>query len=355
MQAVERILAPDSGAAEPKPLAKLLVLLRALDRAGVVHCHFKSNQHLGAALAGDTDLDLLIARRAARTAQALFAMHGMKRFDAGLSTGYPAVEDWLGFDEDSGRLMHLHVHYALPVGELHLKSYVLPLADSVLAARVRDAETGVATSAPGHEMLLLLLRYALKARGRDRLAPRRVFGGGALREYRWLETRVRPAEVCALAERELGAEVAEAMAPLLERTPDLSGLLRLRRALKRALAPYRTWSAPEAALRRLGRELVQRATRRLRRRGVQLPRTFRRTSPIGGTVIAFVGCDGAGKSTVLAEMRRWLGWKLDVYGIYFGSGDGPASALRQPLTVGRPIDTSACVTMPVREAPAGAG
>ncbi len=323
--------------AESAPLAlgTLLALLRALEDAGVANCHFKSNQHLDAALAGDTDLDLLVARRAARTAQLVLAERGFKRFDAGLSTGYPAVEDWLGFDDASGRMIHLHVHYGLPVGELHLKSYALPLADALLATRVRDPESGVAISEPNHELLLLLVRHALKARGRDRLAALaggRHFRGGALREYSWLMARAEPATVRALAERELGTEVAERVAPLLERAPDLAGLLALRRVLRRVLAPHRTWGAPEAALRRVGRELVQRLTRRVRRSGVQLPRAFRRKSPIGGAVIAFVGCDGAGKSTVLAEVQRWLGWKLDVYPIYFGSGDGPASALRMPLT-----------------------
>jgi thymidylate kinase len=327
-------------AGEPAPLAALLALLDALERAAVPHCHFKSNQHLAAALSGDTDLDLLVARSAGRAAQAVLAAEGFKRFDAGLATGYPAVEDWLGFDGDTGRMIHLHVHYALPVGELHLKSYALPLAGALLETRVRDAETGVATSEPSHELLLLLVRYAMKARGRDRLgalAGGRHFRGGALREYQWLMARAEPARVRALAERELGAEVAERVAPLLERAPDLAGLLALRRALRRVLAPHRTWSAPEAAARRLAREAVQRVTRRLRRSGVQLPRTFRRRSPIGGVVIAFVGCDGAGKSTVLAEISRWLGWKLDVYSIYFGSGDGPASALRQPLKWARAL------------------
>jgi thymidylate kinase len=318
----------------PGPLAALLALLEALERAGVPHCHFKSNQHLAAALSGDTDLDLLVARSAGRAAQAVLAGEGFKRFDAGLATGYPAVEDWLGFDAATGRMIHLHVHYALPVGELHLKSYALPLADALLETRVRDAETGVATPSPSHELLLLLVRYALKARARDRLSALsggRHFRGGALREYQWLMARADAAQVRAIAERELGPEVAARVAPLLERAPDLAGLLALRRALRRALAPHRTWSAPEAGLRRLAREAVQRVTRRLRRSGVQLPRTFRRRDPIGGVVVAFVGCDGAGKSTVLAEMRRWLGWKLDVYSIYFGSGDGPASALRLPL------------------------
>jgi thymidylate kinase len=82
---------------------------------------------------------------------------------------------------------------------------------------------------------------------------------------------------------------------------------------------------------------------------VQLPRAFRRKSPIGGAVIAFVGCDGAGKSTVLAEMRRWLGWKLDVHSIYFGSGDGPVSPLRAPLVFVRGLQKKARPPRPPEE------
>jgi thymidylate kinase len=324
---------------EAEPLATLLAVLGALERAGVAHCHFKSNQHLRAALAGDTDLDLLVARSGARAAQALFAAHGFKRFDPGLATGYPAVEDWIGFDAPTGRLIHLHVHYRLPVGELHLKSYRLPFADALLATRVRDAETGVFTSEPHHELLLLLLRQALKANFRDRLSSwtgrRPAFGGGALREYAWLRERSDAAPVVALAERELGAEVARRVEPLLSGEPDLRALLRLRSALARVLAPYRTWGGLESALRRSAREAVQRVVRRLRRQGLEAPRAFRRTNPTGGCVIAFVGCDGAGKSTVLTEMTRWLGWKLDVLPVYFGSGDGPVSLGRWPLVLAR--------------------
>jgi thymidylate kinase len=139
----------------------------------------------------------------------------------------------------------------------------------------------------------------------------------------------------ALAERELGREVARRVEPLLSGEPDLIALLRLRRALARVLAPYRTWGGLESALRRSAREAVQRLVRRLRRRGIEAPRAFRRTNPTGGCVIAFVGCDGAGKSTVLAEMTRWLGWKLDVLPVYFGSGDGPVSLGRWPLVLAR--------------------
>ncbi|MCV4821040.1 hypothetical protein OFM15_33690, partial [Escherichia coli] len=46
-----------------------------------------------------------------------------------------------------------------------------------------------------------------------------------------------------------------------------------------------------------------------------------------GLVIAFVGSDGAGKSTVTREIRKWLRYKLDVHGYYMGSGQGSTRLL----------------------------
>jgi thymidylate kinase len=320
---------------EPTPLAALVSVLDALERAGVAHCHFKSNEHLGAALVGATDLDLLVARPDAREAQAVFAAEGFKRFAPGFGTGYPGVEDWIGFDPASGRQIHLHVHFRLPVGELHLKSYRLPFAEALLDSRVRDAGTGVFIAEPHHELLLLLVRRALKLTRRERLLARlgrgSRLGGDARREYEWLRARTQVAGVVGLAEQEFGKDVAGAVGELLEGVPERRGLIRLRRALLRVLTPHRAWGAFESALRQLVRGSLQRATRALRRRGVRLPRAFRRANPSGGCVIAFVGCDGAGKSTLLAELGPWLSWKLDVLPIYFGSGDGPVSAVRLPL------------------------
>ncbi len=317
------------------PLAALAAALEALERARVVHCHFKSNEHLGAALRGATDLDLLVARCDARRAEGVLAQQGFKRFAPGFGTGYAGVEDWLGFDPASGRQVHLHVHFRLPVGELHLKSYRLPFAEALLASRVRDAETGVFVAEPHHELLLLMVRRALKLTRRERLASHlgreAVLGGDARREYDWLRARTEGAGVVRLAEQEFGRDVAAAVGALLDEAPERRALLRLRRALLRVLAPHRAWGAFESALRQLLRGGVQRITRALRRRGVELPRAFRRANPSGGCVIALVGCDGAGKSTLLAELQPWLGWKLDVLPIYFGSGDGPVSLTRLPL------------------------
>jgi thymidylate kinase len=57
----------------------------------------------------------------------------------------------------------------------------------------------------------------------------------------------------------------------------------------------------------------------------------------GGVIVAFVGCDGSGKSTMVAESRKFLAPKLDVYPMYLGSGAGSSSLLRKPMKLVRDL------------------
>ena len=61
------------------------------------------------------------------------------------------------------------------------------------------------------------------------------------------------------------------------------------------------------------------------------PIVTRRTSTKGGVIVAVLGVDGSGKSTIISEVSKSLSKKLDVLPLYLGSGDGKASILRQPL------------------------
>lgn len=56
-----------------------------------------------------------------------------------------------------------------------------------------------------------------------------------------------------------------------------------------------------------------------------------RVRPVNGFVIAFVGSDGSGKSTVTREIASWLARDLAVTRLYFGTGDGPVSLPRRAL------------------------
>lgn len=323
--------APEPG--EPQPLERSLQLFRAFDAAGVRYCHYKSNQHLLPALAGDTDLDILLDARHAREAQVVLGATGYKRFDARMAASYPAVEDYLGFDDGTGRLIHIHLYHRLLVGQPHLKGYQLQYQDAILDSRVQDEASAVYTSHPNQEMQLLLLRLTLKARWRDglrELLGRRFVRGGALREYRWLQERVDLAELRRITEEQLGAPAGEMIVELAEKPPSLRQLRAFKACLAPTLARWSSYGALEAPPTRMVRELLWLLSG-LNRRHFRLSWSLRRANPTGGRIIAVLGPDGSGKSTIVQTLDKWLSWKLDVYPVYFGSGDGSASLLRLPL------------------------
>lgn len=323
----QQVVPPPSGTIVPV----VRDLLDRLDVAGIAYCHWKSNQHLDAALAGLTDLDVLVERGHADELQATLAISGYRRFAA--VRAYPAIEDYLAFDRTSGRLIHLHLHHELTLGEPHLKGYRLPWAHRLLAERQLDGVHGVYVAEPAIELLLLLTRAALKQRWRDRVrgwGGRAAMGPDMRQEYAWLRARAAPGQVAALAAELLSNVAAERLAVLLNQPWDDRRFHAFASAARRALRPYRSFGASTAPLRSWVREVVWLADG-INRRYLHRPVPLRRVSPRGGVVVALLGADGSGKSTLVAMLARLLAAKLDVLPIYFGSGDGPSSLYRLPM------------------------
>jgi thymidylate kinase len=324
-------------AAGSAPVAStgLVVVRRLLERlhaAGIVYCTWKSNEHLGPAVEGLTDLDVLVERRQYLELQGVLAETGFKRFAATGYRAYPAVEDYLGFDPATGALSHLHLHYELTLGQPYLKGYRLPWEERLLATRVFEAQHGVYVADPTMELVLLLVRGALKRRLRDVLNRRP--SEGYRRELEWLLQRINPADACETARELLGPDVEAPLRRLLA-DPDASEhQRRFARAALPMLRRYRTYRPVSATVRGLSREF-QRVAGTLNRRALHRPMPFKRVSPRGGTAVAFLGSDGAGKSSLVKEAVDWLQVKLDVVPIYFGSGDGPGSLHRWPLQLAR--------------------
>ena len=317
----------------PAPLEAALRLFRRFDRAGVRYCHFKSNANLGRGLAGETDLDILVDHRQAAAVELALLRSGFRRFRPTFATGYPAIEDYIGFDSERGRLIHVHLHYRLVLGEKHLKNYQLDLADTLLMSRIADPATGVYKSDPHHELYLLLVRSALKIRWRDyamELCGKPFFRGHLQREFAWLLDRTEVSKVEALARCELGPNGAVRVADLLRAAPSIWKLRALRSCARERLSRQRRLGPLVALIARFARESCGIAGV-LDRRLLHLPTPFRRTCCTGGFSVAFLGTHGAGKSTITEEIRNWLGWKVDVYHVYFGSGAGSSSLLRWPM------------------------
>jgi hypothetical protein len=300
----------------PYPADTIRSLARLLDefaRQRIRYCHWKSNEHLAAGLAGLTDLDLLVDVADAERVRSVLRDRGLRKLNPAPTKDFPGMEHFLGFDHESGRLYHLHIHWKLVLGEEHVKNHHLPLERRFLeSARPLD---GVPVPSPELELAVLVVRALLKYRDRDVVKDVLGIRSPGLhdtirKELDWLLDRAGVDEVRA-AVQEDGIVPSDVVVRFLQtyRREPCAGttFLLLRGRLRSSLRGVRRhgWTSTQA--RRLAARWQRRAS------------PARMTPATGGRTIAVVGADGSGKSTVTHELARWLGWKLDVRVHYLGS------------------------------------
>jgi hypothetical protein len=318
-----RSIAPEPAAAVPT-LRSLTDLFDRLQADGIRYCHLKSHEHLRPS----TDIALLVDRQATQMLARVLAETSFKRFTTVPWGNSQAIESYLGFDADSGTLLQLQLHYQLTVGERDINGYRLPWEELLLSTRQWDEARRVYVADPHVELVFLTVRVALQLRLRDAVLDslgRPYVRSGQLREFRWLVARIVIDRLRDVAASLVGARAAGILLAMIDaETPTVRHLLAFRRSLDPPLATSRTLGAVEA--------LRQRWARVARRLGFLVP--TRRVLPHGGVLVAFVGADGSGKSTVTEAVTRWLSTYLDAERVYFGNGKGSISLPRRLLELG---------------------
>jgi hypothetical protein len=313
-------------------LSLILRVLTDFRRQAISCCYWKSHRRIQSVLAGDGDLDLLIARHDQHRAQAILLSCGYKRFPSIAMRDHPAIESYLGYDEPSGRLIHLHLHYQLIVGERLHKNYRIPWEREVLARATPHPTLPIKMLDPATEAVLLVIRTCLELRRLDPVTLRgwrTTLDRFALDRKQLAETLDR-AQLAVRASELLGDEIGAMLADAIHGEAALEDNRRLRSAIRKHVAPYRTYNALEARLRSTVRALHW-AAGCLNKSSLHLPRPWNRRAPGGGCVVALIGIDGSGKSTVNASIRAWLGSEIDIMPVYFGTGDGRPSLLLRPF------------------------
>jgi thymidylate kinase len=316
-----------SATSEDEPLELTRRLFAALEEGHVRYSHWKSTTSLARALAGRTDLDLLVDRQHATRFDEVARDLGFKPFLSHESRRFPGVEDLLGYDDPSGRLVHLHLYYQLVLGQQYLKNHRLPLEQALLTQSIlRD---GVRVPPPELEVAILALRTLLKYRDQDavkdglRLGHRGGIPAETLAELRDLAGQSESGNIHEAMRRHLPDVPSSIVTDLIDAVEgdprDAVRLVAVRRAARIALRPYERLPRLEAAMTygkaRLSRQWpLSLVTRVLTRR------EQRRKSPrSGGTTVAVIGVDGAGKSTVVRALREWLAWRVNITVLYMGS------------------------------------
>ena len=322
-----------------KPLLKsgtIASLFEALHENNILYCHWKSNEHLGASMKGDTDLDVLFDETQKEELELTLHHLGFKRFNAIKQKQYQGIVDFIALDPELGKVIHLHTHYRLTMGEPFLKGYHLNIEAQALKSRVFNEEFGMYCIQPALELIILFLRESLKLRHRDRFlihSKNRIRAREyILREYDWLNSRCTDAEIRAILKTTFRDSAA--IYEIVTGEFNLRQLYRLAAIVKKEPKVTRLYSPLKALTLRWHREATIVISRKLARI-LNQPILFKRNNPRGGVVIAVIGADGSGKSTVTESIKNTFQEKLDIYKIYFGRGDGKVSMGRKLLLSGK--------------------
>ncbi len=285
-------------------------LLAALGEAKVEYCFFKSTESIDLALAGTNDLDLLISRR--HQPEFLAVVHSLGFKPARPSHPIPGVVDYYAIDFDLPRVIHIHAHYSLVLGDDLSKNYRLPIEEPYIASSRLLGPARVPE--PEFEYLLLVLRMAVKHCPWDSVA----FGKGRLtagerRELADLETRVRPERLDQILRQVtpfLPSDLVGRVRPALEAKSGVWVRVKTGRVVQRVMA--------DLGRRPPGRDVLYKMSRRVVGRIRPRSRTKRKSLDSGGAVVALIGGDGSGKSGTVDFLVSLLRRDFEVVGVHMG-------------------------------------
>jgi thymidylate kinase len=314
------------------PVPLVVELLAAFDEHGIGSCYWKSGRRIREVMSGGSDLDLLIAREHQHQARRILLECGFKPFPSVPARDHPAIASFLGYDDPTGAIIHVHAHFRLVTGGKLLNEYRLPWETVLLGHAVADPALPIRVLDPASEAVLLVVRGCLELTRSDFVVLRnwRRLVEKFERDRQDIATRVDRDAVRARAAEILGNDMADEIADAIFGAVPLHRQRRLRRRMRRALAERRAYNAPEAFLRNLSRGLAW-AAGGVNSRVAHLPRPWSRRAAGGGCLVAVLGVDGSGKSTVVRSLRSWLGAELDVMPLYFGTGEGRPSLVLLPF------------------------
>lgn len=297
-------------------------LFTSWNDAGLLYCHWKSNEHLLPGLDGDTDLDVLLSRDNQAEGEAILRKLDFLQCKSQYGARFPNVDDWIGFDGDTGKLIHLHLHYQIVTGHKGLKEYTLPWTDRALSTRVYNEEYGVYTMEPNLELVTLYTRIGLKASFVEVLrCYRGAFGlsNDTHREITWLKDRVNMGEVRHLLDAYFNSSADEMHALINKDNIDADSYKKIINITERTFSNNRRFSSfvrlREVSIFIYLKYLIK-ITKKIKT--VVVKKVVKSEK---GITVAFLGQDGAGKTTVTNDLLKWLNWKMDVRYVYLGSGD----------------------------------
>jgi thymidylate kinase len=314
-------------------LSQVQELCDALDEKGVDYCHWKSNNALDRSLRGENDLDLLVRRSDVPGFAEILYRLGFKQAYSPSDRRLPGVQSYYGYDHAADKFVHVHAHYQLVLGHDMTKNYRLPIERALLDTAVY--EESIRRTSPELEFVVFVIRMVLKHSTWDAILGRQgTLSAPEQEELHYLRAGTEPTTTSQILRQHLPYIDDSLFADCLRSLqPGHQIWMRMKagQQLRSKLRPYvRSSQVMEVYLR-----LIRRSLRAIRRRVFgQVPK---RSLASGGAIVAVVGGDGAGKSTIVGELSTWLSSEFDVINVHMGKPAWSLTtvAVRAILKIGR--------------------
>lgn len=325
----------ESTSREMATLPEVFKLCERLKAERIDYCHWKSNAAIDRSASGDNDLDLLVSRADAQRFIALLDQLGYKEFHVLPDEQLPGIRDFYGYDETAARLIHVHAHLQLVLGHDLTKNYHLPIEGPYLASAVQRDLFRI--PAPEFEFVLFVIRMVLKHSTLDAILMRHgKLSASERSELEFLLSQITVEKSIAILEQCL---------PFIDRCLFESCVQALQPGCplwKRVRAGQQLQEKLRACARRpqyadiflkFWRRLEQPILYRL-----HLRKSKKRMAN-GGMLVAIIGGDGSGKTTIINELHRKLSEEFDVIKIHMGkpSWSWTTIIIRGILKIGRSL------------------
>lgn len=298
--------------------------------AQIRYAVFKSSVRMREAFNGQTDFDLLIEEADVSECQAIakrlgFIIRGADTF----TKGSRAIE-MIGYDKKNSAVIHLSLHNPLVFGYKRIKNHQLPDTASLLSESKFNDSFNLYVMGHDFEAMLLTLRACLKGPALRHWAVKALKRDQGITwlpestmqfELDELLSEVGDEQICQQAYRYTPKTVSLVQSFLVRYRGNtlrpehlIFYRFRLQHLLRdHSVMPWYTYFA-QRLLRALGKSRTVRSAQE-------------------GIVIAVVGADGSGKTTMVGQLHDWLSYKLACTRMYMGQRK--RHPIRKAITVTR--------------------
>ncbi|WP_186756782.1 nucleoside/nucleotide kinase family protein [Echinicola salinicaeni] len=289
-----------------------------MQQEGIRFAHWKGNQHILEGLEGQSDIEILVDPKHKQAFETVMKKLNFKKARSPKWNTYPQVEDWIGFDKETGNLLHLHTHYTIVTGVKYVKHLYLPWLEEYFSQLKTDEKSGWPIPKPELESIVLMIRIWAKMPLKKRIKKSPEVQEKRVEELIGLLKQCEDENLLATCDQ-LKLKIPEGFIDSIQKIKlehNKKAIIQLSKFFYDQVKKHYRKSWISSLVRSYYYTYYLKVTSFFF--PFFSPMSYKKKLVTGGKIMALIGSDGAGKSTLSKDIVNWLTFKLDTHYFYLG-------------------------------------